>query len=75
MDAENVKMSEIKDVSEGMEKRTVKLTSKALAYKIQTLQHERHTAVNKLKGLTREIRELIKCQGCAMELGEIDSTV
>lgn len=53
-------MSETKDVSIGMERRTVKLTTKALAYKIQTLQHERHTAVNKHKGLTREIKELMK---------------
>lgn len=53
-------MSETKDASDEMERRTVKLTTKALAYKINTLQHERHTAVKKLKGLTREIKELMK---------------
>lgn len=41
-------------------KRNVKLTAKALANKLESLQKERKTHVNKLKGLIPAMKELMK---------------
>lgn len=41
-------------------KRNVKLTAKALACKVENLQKERKTHVNKMKGLIPDIKELMK---------------
>ena len=48
------------DTNDGMEKRTVKLTSKALACKIEQLQKECQSNVQKIKGRTQEIKHLMK---------------
>lgn len=53
-------MSEIKEAEHELEeKRSAKLTAKALAFKMETLQKERKAHVNKIKGLTRDIKELM----------------
>ncbi|KAK0145483.1 hypothetical protein N1851_015620 [Merluccius polli] len=45
---------------ENTEKRTVKLTAKALACKMETLQKQRQSNVTKMKELSREIKGLMK---------------
>ena len=49
---------------ENTEKRTVKLTAKALACKMETLQKQRQSNVTKMKALSREIKELMKNDKC-----------
>ncbi|KAM3592525.1 uncharacterized protein V6R79_020775 [Siganus canaliculatus] len=42
------------------ERRAIKLTSKAMAFKIEALQRERQTNIRKLKGCIREIKVLME---------------
>lgn len=55
-------------MNEPEERRTVKLTSKAWACKIETLQKDRQSNVKKIKGITHEIKELMKNDDNAKEV-------
>lgn len=56
------------------EKREVKLTAKALESKIERLQHERKSAVNKIKALIPQIKALLKSKENAPEiLSQLDN--
>lgn len=55
------------DVEEPVKRRTVKLTAKALACKIEKVQKDRHSYVKQMKELRATMRELMKVDECDVQ--------